>query len=41
MLIKKYAMEIMQFIIDKDPVDINFHFEVTAHLLDNEVLNFF
>lgn len=37
---KKYAMEIMQFIIDKDPVDINFHFEVTAHLLDNEVLNF-
>lgn len=37
---KKYAMEIMNYIIDKDPKDINFHFEVTAHLLDEEMLNF-
>lgn len=37
---KKYAMEIMNFIIDKDPKDINFHFEVTAHLLDREMLDF-
>ncbi len=31
---KKYAMEIMKFIIE------NFHFEVTAHLLDREMLEF-
>ena len=31
-------MEIMNFIIDKNPEDINFHFEVTAHLLDEEIL---
>ncbi|WP_353092491.1 DUF4080 domain-containing protein [Tissierella praeacuta] len=37
---KKYAMEIMNFIIDKNPKDINFHFEVTAHLLDKEMLDF-
>lgn len=37
---KKYAMEIMNFIIDKNPSDINFHFEVTAHLLDEEMLDF-
>lgn len=37
---KKHIMEIMNFIIDKDPVDINFHFEVTAHLLDEETLEF-
>ncbi len=37
---KKYAIEIMKFIIDKDPKDINFHFEVTAHLLDEEMLDF-
>jgi radical SAM superfamily enzyme YgiQ (UPF0313 family) len=37
---KKYAMEIMNFIIDKNPKDINFHFEVTAHLLDREMLDF-
>ncbi|NLV87753.1 MAG: B12-binding domain-containing radical SAM protein [Tissierellia bacterium] len=37
---KKYAMEIMNFIIDKNPEDINFHFEVTAHLLDEEILDF-
>ncbi|WP_312907164.1 B12-binding domain-containing radical SAM protein [Tissierella praeacuta] len=37
---KKYAMEIMRFIIEKNPKDINFHFEVTAHLLDGEMLEF-
>lgn len=37
---KKYAMEIMKFIMDKDPENMNFHFEVTAHLLDEEMLEF-
>ena len=37
---KKHIMAIMNFIIDKNPVDINFHFEVTAHLLDEETLEF-
>lgn len=37
---KKYAMEIMNFIMEKDPKDMNFHFEVTAHLLDREMLDF-
>lgn len=37
---KKYAMEIMDFIIERDPEDINFHFEVTAHLLDDEMLDY-
>lgn len=37
---KDYAIEIMRFIIEENPKNINFHFEVTAHLLDSEVLNF-
>ncbi|NLY68081.1 MAG: B12-binding domain-containing radical SAM protein [Tissierellia bacterium] len=37
---KKFAMEIMKFIMDKDPENINFHFEVTAHLVDDEMLEF-
>lgn len=37
---KEYAMEIMNFIMDKNPKNINFHFEVTAHLLDREMLDF-
>lgn len=37
---KKYAIEIMDFIMEKDPKDINFHFEVTAHLLDRDMLDF-
>lgn len=37
---KKYAMEIMNFIMDKNPKDMNFHFEVTAHLLDDDMLEF-
>ncbi len=37
---KRYAMEIMDFIMEKDPKNINFHFEVTAHLLDEDMLKF-
>lgn len=37
---KKYAMEIMNFIMEKDPDNMNFHFEVTAHLLDEEMMEF-
>lgn len=37
---KEYAMEIMNFIMDKNPKNMNFHFEVTAHLLDDEMLQF-
>ncbi|MDR7856450.1 DUF4080 domain-containing protein [Tissierella sp.] len=37
---KEYAIEIMNFIIDKNPENINFHFEVTAHLLDREMMDF-
>ncbi|MBS4537965.1 B12-binding domain-containing radical SAM protein [Clostridium sp. D2Q-11] len=37
---KKYAMEIMNYIANNNPNNINFHFEVTAHLLDDEMLKF-
>ena len=37
---KKFSIEIMKFIMDKDPENINFHFEVTAHLVDDEMLEF-
>lgn len=37
---KEYAMEIMKFIMDKNPENMNFHFEVTAHLVDEEMLEF-
>ena len=37
---KEYAMEVMNFIMEKNPKNMNFHFEVTAHLLDNEMLQF-
>ena len=37
---KEYAMEIMNFIMEKDPHNMNFHFEVTAHLLDDDMLKF-
>lgn len=37
---KKYAMEIMNFIMEKNPENMNFHFEVTAHLLDDEMMEF-
>ncbi|MTI49489.1 B12-binding domain-containing radical SAM protein [Sporosalibacterium faouarense] len=40
---KEYALDIMRFLIEETKNyknDINFHFEVTAHLLDEEVLEF-
>ncbi len=37
---KQYAMEIMNHIMKRNPEGINFHFEVTAHLLDEEMLSF-
>nr|WP_300005107.1 B12-binding domain-containing radical SAM protein [Tissierella sp.] len=37
---KKYSREIMEFLIEQDPIGINFHFEVTAHLIDDETLEF-
>ncbi|MGO1712926.1 MAG: B12-binding domain-containing radical SAM protein, partial [Senegalia sp. (in: firmicutes)] len=37
---KEYSMEIMNYIIDNNPENINFHFEVTAHVLDEELLSF-
>lgn len=37
---KKYSMEIMKHIMKRDPKNMNFHFEVTAHLLDEEMLEF-
>lgn len=37
---KKYSREIMEFLIQEDPKDMNFHFEVTAHLIDDETLEF-
>ena len=40
---KEYALEIMNFIIDEmknSQYKINFHFEVTAHLLSEDVLEF-
>lgn len=37
---KDYALQLMEFIIEEDPKNINFHFEVTAELLDREMLDF-
>lgn len=37
---KEYSMEIMKYIIKLNPENINFHFEVTAHLIDDETLEF-
>ncbi|WP_069650930.1 B12-binding domain-containing radical SAM protein [Caloranaerobacter ferrireducens] len=37
---KAYALEIMKFIMAQNVKNINFHFEVTAHLLDDEMLDF-
>lgn len=36
---KKYALEIMKFIKEKNPKNINFHFEIAAHLIDDEFLD--
>lgn len=37
---KKYSMEIMDYIMNIDPEDINFHFEVTAHLIDDDFIEY-
>lgn len=37
---KNYSMEIMNHIIKRNPKGMNFHFEVTAHTLDREMLDF-
>ena len=37
---KGYAMEIMNLIVEQNTKGINFHFEVTAHLVDDEMLDF-
>ena len=37
---KGYAMEIMNFIRAQNTKGINFHFEVTAHLIDDDMLDF-
>lgn len=37
---KKYSMDIMNFIMEKNPKNMNFHFEVTAHLIDDKMLEF-
>lgn len=37
---KGYAMEIMNFIVAQNTSGINFHFEVTAHLVDDDMLDF-
>lgn len=37
---KKYSMEIMKYIMELDPENTNFHFEVTAHLVDDDTLEF-
>ncbi|NLN14610.1 MAG: DUF4080 domain-containing protein [Tissierellia bacterium] len=36
---KEHAMEILKFIKEKDPDNINFHFEITAHLIDQDFLD--
>lgn len=37
---EEYAKEIMTFIMERNPENINFHFEVTAHLLKDSMLEF-
>lgn len=37
---KQFAITIMKYIIQQNVKNINFHFEVTAHILDDEMLNF-
>lgn len=37
---KKFSKAVMEHIISKDPKGINFHLEVTAHLIDDEQLEF-
>lgn len=37
---RKYSREIMNYIMEMNPEGINFHFEVTAHLINQEDLEF-
>ncbi len=37
---KGYSREIMDYIMELNPENINFHFEVTAHLIDDETLEY-
>ncbi|MFR3072373.1 MAG: DUF4080 domain-containing protein, partial [Paeniclostridium sp.] len=37
---KKFAMEIMKFLMENDNGYTTYHFEVTAHLLDDDMLEF-
>ena len=37
---KKFAKEIMEFLMENDNGYTTYHFEVTAHLLDDDMLNF-
>lgn len=37
---KEYSKAILQHIIDRNPENINFHFEVTAHLIEDSFLDF-
>ncbi|MEF9991200.1 MAG: B12-binding domain-containing radical SAM protein [Romboutsia sp.] len=37
---KKFAMEIMNFLMENDNNYTTYHFEVTAHLLDDSILDF-
>lgn len=37
---KAYSREIMDFIMQENPENMNFHFEVTAHLIDDETLEY-
>ena len=37
---KEHSMELMNYIMSLNPENINFHFEVTAHLIDDETLEF-
>ncbi|MGM0396233.1 MAG: B12-binding domain-containing radical SAM protein [Bacillota bacterium] len=38
---KEFSKAIMKHIVQKNPERINFHFEVTAHLIDDDQLEFF
>ncbi|WP_334292127.1 B12-binding domain-containing radical SAM protein [Alkalithermobacter thermoalcaliphilus] len=37
---KEYALDIMNFLLENDNGYTNFHFEVTAHLIDDQMLQF-
>ena len=37
---KKFSKAVMEHIISRDPKEVNFHLELTAHLIDDEQLEF-